>query len=72
MFFVLPELRGQNVGQLILAAVEQKARNTGCCKVTLEVQENNHRARCIYKTAGFSRAVYVKAAGGVLCLAKPL
>jgi len=38
-FFVLSEHRGQNVGQLILAAVEQKARNTGCCKVTLEVQE---------------------------------
>ena len=71
-FFVLPDLRGQNVGQLILAAVEQKARDSGCCKITLEVQENNHRARRIYKAAGFSRAVFVKAAGGALFLAKPL
>ena len=71
-FYVIPELRGQKIGQMILSAVEQKARDTGCCKVTLEVQQNNHRAQRIYEAAGFSRSVYVEAAGGALFLSKPL
>lgn len=57
---------------MILATDEQKARNTGCCKVTLEVQENNRRARRVYEAAGFSRSVYVEAAGSALFLSKPL
>ena len=71
-FYVLPGFRGQKIGQMILAAVEKKARETECCKVTLEVQENNHRAQSIYEAAGFSRAVYVEAAGGALFLSKAL
>ncbi len=71
-FYVIPEFRGQKIGHMILAAVEQKARDTGCCKVTLEVQQNNHRAQRIYEAAGFSRSVYVEAAGGALFLSKPL
>ena len=71
-FYVIPDLRGQKIGHMILAAVEQKARDTGCCKVTLEVQQNNHRAQRIYEAAGFSRSVYVEAAGGALFLSKPL
>jgi ribosomal protein S18 acetylase RimI-like enzyme len=71
-FYVLPERRGQNIGQMILTDVETKARNMDCCKITLEVQENNHRARRIYQAAGFSRAVYVEAAGGALFLSKAL
>ena len=71
-FYVIPELRGQKIGHMILAAVEQKARDTGCCKVTLEVQQNNRRAQRIYEVAGFSRSVYVEAAGGALFLSKPL
>jgi ribosomal protein S18 acetylase RimI-like enzyme len=57
---------------MILAAVEQKARDTDCCKVTLEVQQNNHRAQRLYMAAGFSRPVYAEAAGGALFLSKPL
>ena len=71
-FYILPEFRGQKIGQMILAAVEQKARETNCCKVTLEVQENNHRAQRVYKAAGYSRSVYVEAAGGALFLSKKL
>jgi len=71
-FYVLPARRGQNIGQMILTEVENKARNMGCCKITLEVQENNHRAQRIYQAAGFSRAVYVEAAGGALFLSKAL
>ncbi len=72
MYYVTPEHRGQKIGYMILAAVEQKARDTDCCKATLEVQQNNHRAQRLYKAAGFSRPVYVEAAGGALFLSKPL
>lgn len=71
-FYVLPEFRRQHIGQLILAAVEKKAQEIGCCKITLEVQENNRRAQGIYQAAGFSQAVYVEAAGGALFLSKSL
>ena len=71
-FFVVPACRGQGIGRRLLAAVEERARDIGCCKLTLEVQENNHRAQGIYATAGFSRAVHVPAAGGALYLSKPL
>jgi ribosomal protein S18 acetylase RimI-like enzyme len=60
------------IGQMILAAVEQKAQDTNCCKVTLEVQENNHRAQRVYEAAGFSRSAYVEAAGGALFLSKAI
>jgi GNAT superfamily N-acetyltransferase len=71
-FFVVPEFRGQKIGQMMLAAVEQKARTMDCCKITLEVQQNNHKAQRIYEAAGFSRSVYVDAAGGALFFSKPL
>ena len=71
-FYVIPEVRGQKIGQMILSAVEQKARTMGCCKITLEVQQNNHRAQRIYEAAGFVRSVYVEAAGGALFLKKAL
>ena len=69
---VLPEYRGQGIGRKLLEGVEQKAREMGCCKITLEVQENNHRARQLYETVGFAQAVYEKSAGGTLFLSKPL
>lgn len=69
---VLPDLRGQGIGRQLLEAVECKARARGCCKLTLETQENNRRARRIYQAAGFAQAVYEDAAGGSLFFAKPL
>jgi len=69
---VLPDCRGQGVGRRLLEAVENKARALGCCKLTLETQENNRRARQIYAAAGFAQAVYEEAAGGSLFFAKPL
>ena len=69
---VLPDLRGQGIGRQLLEAVECKARALGCCKLTLETQENNHRARRIYQAAGFAQAVYEDAAGGSFFFAKPL
>lgn len=69
---VLPGHRGQGIGRRLLAEVERKAREMGCCKLTLEVQENNHRARGVYEAAGFSQAVYEEDAGGALFLSKRL
>ncbi len=71
-FFVSPGHRGRGIGRAILERVEQEARQTGCCKITLEVQENNSRARSIYEAFGLRQAVFVEAAGGALCLSKPL
>lgn len=69
---VLPGWRGGGVGRRLLQAVEEKARERGCCKVTLEVLENNHRAMAVYAAAGFARATYTAEAGGALFFAKPL
>ena len=69
---VLPGHREKGIGRLLLGAVERKARNIGCCKMTIEVQENNHRARHVYESMGFVRSVFVEAAGPALFLSKPL
>lgn len=71
-YFVLPAQRGAGIGRLLLGAIEQRARDLGCCRLTLEVQENNHHARRVYAAAGFAQAVYVPEAGGSLSLSKPL
>ena len=71
-YYVAPASRGTGVGRLLLGAVEQRAREIGCCKLTLEVQENNRRARDVYRAAGFARSTYVPEAGGALFLSKVL
>jgi GNAT superfamily N-acetyltransferase len=69
---VLPEHRAKGIGRQLLDAVERKARALGCCKLTLEVLENNSRARRLYAAAGFAQAVYEERAGGALFFSKPL
>jgi ribosomal protein S18 acetylase RimI-like enzyme len=69
---VLPGHRGSGVARQLLSAVENKARTMGCCKVTLEVLENNRRALNVYASAGFARATYTVEAGGALFFAKKL
>lgn len=54
---VLPEHRGRGVGRALLHAVEEHARSKGCCKLTLEVQEDNPRARALYDSFGFEDVV---------------
>ena len=46
--------RGQGVGQRLMQAVEQEARNKGACKITLEVLTGNHTAMQSYERFGFA------------------
>lgn len=50
---VLPDHQGQGIGQALLAAVEDRARRLGCCKLTLEVRSDNDRAQRLYERVGF-------------------
>jgi ribosomal protein S18 acetylase RimI-like enzyme len=45
--------RGKGVGRALLLAIERAAREAGCCKLTLEVREDNARARSVYADFGF-------------------
>ena len=49
---VRPASRGQGVGRKLLAAVEKEAQQLGCCKLTLEVRDDNP-ARRLYLDFGF-------------------
>lgn len=71
-FAVLPEWRGQGIGNQILKAVENHAMATGCCKLTLEVQEKNNTAQAVYHAFGFNQAQYVQEAGKSLFYVKKL
>jgi ribosomal protein S18 acetylase RimI-like enzyme len=64
--------RRRGVGRSLLGAVEKKARELGCCKLTLEVQENNHVALELYRGFGFESGQYHPAAGAVLFRQKKL
>ena len=69
---VLPRHRGTGIGRALLQAVEAEARSRGCCKLTLEVLDENHRARRAYAAAGFGAPVYKGDEQKTLFLSKPL
>lgn len=52
--FVQEEYRGQGVGLELLKAVERFGRKFNCCRITLEVHNENHRARSVYDQFGFN------------------
>ena len=68
--YVAHPLRGQGIGKMLLAHVEQEANSRNCCKLTLEVQEDNVRARTAYLAYGFSEPVYAEQSRGSLFLSK--
>jgi ribosomal protein S18 acetylase RimI-like enzyme len=68
---VLPACRGRGIGRALLAAVERHARERGCCKLTLEVQDSNARALGLYRSFGFDDLTYGDS-GPTRFLAKPL
>lgn len=50
---VLPQWRGRGVATALLAGIEARARALGCCRVTLEVRDDNPGARHVYRHSGF-------------------
>ncbi|QEG02587.1 putative acetyltransferase [Stieleria maiorica] len=73
-FYVVPSHRKRGIGRRLLRAIDDHAVASGCCKLTLEVQQNNARAREIYGQFGFTQAVYAADAGGggSLYMVKPI
>jgi ribosomal protein S18 acetylase RimI-like enzyme len=69
--YVAQAYRGRGIGRRLLEAVEQRARELNCCKLTLEVQENNP-AQLLYQRLGFTGGQYQEEAGGVLFRVKQL
>jgi ribosomal protein S18 acetylase RimI-like enzyme len=67
---VLPQYRGEGVGTALLNAVEERARRKGCCKLTLEVLDDNTRARGLYRRFGFEDSVVAESV--TRFLVKPL
>lgn len=49
---VVPEARGKGIGTKLLEAVQRKARDLKCCKLTLEVRDDNP-AIDLYERFGF-------------------
>lgn len=64
--------RGRGIGQALLQWAEGRARQLGCCKLTLEVLSNNTPAMASYERAGFAPYVLDPAAGHALFLQKCL
>ena len=71
-FVVLTASRGKGIGRRLLDAVEGKARELGCCKLTLEVMDNNHHALRMYRAAGFVRYALQEETGTAIFMSKPL
>lgn len=69
---IVPTHRGRGIGRALLAAVEARARELGCCKLTLEVLDQNHRALRTYTAAGFKRYALQPGAGEAIFLTKSL
>jgi [ribosomal protein S18]-alanine N-acetyltransferase len=51
---VLPELRRQGIGSILLEFVLKKGNELGARRATLEVRRSNHAARMLYERFGFS------------------
>ena len=51
--FVLEEARGTGLGRALLDAVLTRARERGCRRVELDVDEGNAAAQALYRSVGF-------------------
>jgi len=68
---VVPAYRGCGIGRALLVEAESRARERDCCKLTLEVQDDNVTALGLYKRFGFGDVVYGDS-GPTQFLSKPL
>ncbi len=55
--FVDLSVRGHGIGAMLLYRIEARARDLNCCRITLEVREDNRVARGLYRKVGFDRVV---------------
>ena len=55
--FVDSAARGAGIGRMLLDRIEAKARELNCCRLTLEVREDNRVARALYRKVGFDQVV---------------
>jgi ribosomal protein S18 acetylase RimI-like enzyme len=69
---VAPAFQRRGIGRALLAAAEARAIARGCCKLTLEVREDNRPARDLYHQQGFRDFELAGATHPTLFLAKPL
>jgi len=69
---VAPAFRGTGLSQRMLEAVEQRAIERDCCKLTLEVLSNNTIAQKAYRKFGFAPYQLEAAAGQALFWQKNL
>lgn len=66
------EFRSRGVANELLRRTEREAEKRGCCKVTLEVREDNRQARRLYHRRGYSGESGNDAAPGTFFLEFPL
>lgn len=69
---VLAPYRRRGVARGLLQCVEARARALDCCKLTLEVLEDNAAARALYRSFGFADADAGGGAPRTLFLERPL
>jgi len=69
---VIASHRGRGIARQLIAAVEQHARISGCCKITLEVLEGNAVARKLYAACGFAGYELDPAAGKAMFMQRIL
>jgi GNAT superfamily N-acetyltransferase len=55
--FVRDEARGTGLGRALVEAAVARARERGCVRMELDVNERNEAARALYESAGFSSKV---------------
>lgn len=60
---VLPEYRGQSIGNQLIMAIKQRARSKGIKKVSLRVWADNVQAQRLYERQGFKIAASLDLAG---------
>jgi len=55
--FVDSAVRGVGIGRMLLERIEARAHELNCCRITLEVREDNRVARGLYRKVGFEEVV---------------
>lgn len=70
--YVSPPFRGRGIAKSILGKAEEIAQKIGCCKLTLEVLENNVIAQHLYRVVGFKSYELDPKYGRALFLEKKL